>query len=643
MRLSQLVFVPAVVWLAAGLATGQDAAQTPPNAASGTPIRRAESRLVVVDAVVTDKKGNDLRDLAPGQFHVLEDNQEQSIKSVSRESVAGAQSGTPAHIVLLFGKMNSSELIYARERATQFIDSSVSPKRLMAILSYLDAGNVKVTQGFTADALRLKQAVMGMKTTGVVAESTVADHTGEVFTGPRNEAQWRQLRQMGRDTAEGSDFTGRSLLAAVRDLAKNLGSVSGRKALVLIAPTFNYNLQPHDFPAAISACNKANVAVYTVDVRGNSNSLIQNTLDPLVTGTGGFASDTPNDAPRALQRIARDQDERYVIAYAPSKSAEESCHSIKVKVDRGEANVRARSEYCNVNPNDPLAGTQIDRDLEARAAATQPGNVPASMQSTYFYTASDAARVHVAADISTAAFAFEKQNGKLHATLNVIGVAYRPDGTIGSRFSDTVDFDFENKDRVEQFKRRPYQYEKQFAAAAGRYDLRLVFSAGRDDFAKLEVPLAIDLKDDKRLALSGLALCREFNSAADPHNAGASLLVESVPLMSRGTQFVPSGTTRFKKTDTAGVYFELYEPRLQETRPTSLQFRVQVFDRKSGQLKSDSEPMTVALAKWADPVIPVGWKLAIDKLIPGSYRIDVNASDSKGSPPLVRSAEFEIE
>jgi hypothetical protein len=30
MRLSQLVFVPAVVWLAAGLATGQDAAQTPP-------------------------------------------------------------------------------------------------------------------------------------------------------------------------------------------------------------------------------------------------------------------------------------------------------------------------------------------------------------------------------------------------------------------------------------------------------------------------------------------------------------------------------------------------------------------------------------------------------------------------------------
>jgi VWFA-related protein len=168
----------------------------PPNAASGTPIRRAESRLVVVDAVVTDKKGNDLRDLAPGEFHVLEDNQEQSIKSVSRESVAGAQSGPPAHIVLLFGKMNSSELIYARERATQFIDSSVSPKRLMAILNYLDAGNVKVTQGFTADALRLKRSLVAAKLAISPARGSrntppLDRHHGHIFCGagvsrPRN-------------------------------------------------------------------------------------------------------------------------------------------------------------------------------------------------------------------------------------------------------------------------------------------------------------------------------------------------------------------------------------------------------------------------------------------------------------------------
>lgn len=636
MRLFPLVLVPAVVGLAASLATGQDAAQASPNAASGTPIIRTESRLVVVDAVVTDKKGNHLRDLAPGEFHVLEDNKEQSIKSVSRESVAGDQSGSSAHTVLLFGKMNTSELIYARDRAARFIDAYVSPRHLIATISYLDAGNMKVTQGFTADAVRLKQAVAGMKTTGVVAEQTVADHTSEVFLGAPVQGPFR-------DTGETTDFTGRSLLSAVRDLAKNLGSVPGRKALILIAPTFDYNLQPHDFPAVIGACNRANVAVYTVDVRGNSNALIQNTLDPLVKSTGGFANDNPNDAPRALQRIAHDQDERYVITYSPSKSPEDICHTIRVKVDRGEANVRARSEYCAVKPNDPLAGTQLDRDLEARVAGTQPGNIPASMQSAYFYTASDTARVHIAADISTAALAFEKQNGRLHATLNVLGIAYRPDGAIGARFSDTVDFDFENKDRVDQFKRRSYEYEKQFAATAGHYDLRLVFSAGRDEFAKLNVPLTIDHNDDRRLALSGLALCREFNSGADSNKAGPALLEDSVPLVSRGTQFVPAGATRFKKTDPAGVYFELYEPRLREDRPASVQFRVRVFDRKSGELKSDSEPTSVALAKWTDPVIPVGWKLAIDKLIPGSYRVEVNAIDSNGSVALVRTAEFEIE
>ena len=659
MQLYRLVYLPAVLCLAAGMANGQSA-QPSQNAAGGTPVIRTEIRLVAVDAVVMDKKGNYLRDLAPGEFHIFEDNVEQPIKSVSRESAVGAPSGAPAHIVLVFGKMNPSELIYVRQKATQFIDAYISPNRLIAVISYLDSGNVKVLQGFTADSARLKQALAAMRTTGIVAETTGSEHAGEVFsglanTGPFSTAAPPPTNQAPdvlsgtasagpfRNTGETTDFTGRSLLFAIRNLAKNVSSISGRKAIVVMAPTFDYKLQPFDFPAVINACNKANVAVYTVDVRGDSNAFIQNTILPLVTGTGGLANDTPNDAPRALQSVAQDQDERYVLTYSPSKSPEEICHGIGVKVDRAETIVRARNEYCNVRPNDPLAGTDLDRDLEAHAAGSQPGNIPATMQAVYFYSASDTARVHVAADVSTANLAFEKQNGKLHAALNVLGIAYLPDGTIGARFTDTVDFDFDNKDQVSQFKRRPYQYEKQFAAAPGRYDFKLVFSAGRDGFAKLNGPLAIDLGDGKRLALSGLALCREFLNSADPHNPSAALLTDDVPLVSRGTEFVPSGTTRFKKTDAVGVYFELYEPQLLQTHPSSLRFRIRVFDRKSNELKSDSETMSVPLAKWTDPAIPVGWKLAMDKLIPGSYRLEVVAVDSNGGAPLVRNTEFEIE
>src|SRR5229473_1318296 len=69
------------------------AAQTPPQeqAAPAAPAQpqtspvviRKESRLVLVDAVVTDKKGNYVRDLTDKDFKIYEDNKEQPVASFS--------------------------------------------------------------------------------------------------------------------------------------------------------------------------------------------------------------------------------------------------------------------------------------------------------------------------------------------------------------------------------------------------------------------------------------------------------------------------------------------------------------------------------------------------------------------------------
>jgi len=44
---------------------------------------KKESRLVLVDTVVTDKKGNYIHDLTQGDFKIYEDNKEQAITSFS--------------------------------------------------------------------------------------------------------------------------------------------------------------------------------------------------------------------------------------------------------------------------------------------------------------------------------------------------------------------------------------------------------------------------------------------------------------------------------------------------------------------------------------------------------------------------------
>src|SRR5579871_2968076 len=102
------------------LALAQQPAQTSPV----TPVVRAETRLVLVDAVVTDKKGNYVGDLAQKDFKVWEDGKEQALSSFSYEDSADSHS-QPHYMVLFFDNstMDFSDQIKARDAAAKFIDA----------------------------------------------------------------------------------------------------------------------------------------------------------------------------------------------------------------------------------------------------------------------------------------------------------------------------------------------------------------------------------------------------------------------------------------------------------------------------------------------------------------------------------------
>src|ERR1700694_1049188 len=81
-------------------------AQPPPPAAQAPapsgPVIKTETRLVLVDAVVTDKKGNYIRDLTQKDFKVWEDNKEQPIKGFSFEADAASQTPSQKRYLVLF-------------------------------------------------------------------------------------------------------------------------------------------------------------------------------------------------------------------------------------------------------------------------------------------------------------------------------------------------------------------------------------------------------------------------------------------------------------------------------------------------------------------------------------------------------------
>jgi VWFA-related protein len=756
-------------------ATPEPATQQPPaadaQAAPQATVFKAQTKLVLVDSIVTDKKGNYIRDLQQKNFRVWEDNKEQEVKSFSYES-GNASPNNPMkrYLVLFFDNstMEFGDQAAARQAAAKFIDDNAGPNRQMAIVDF--GGTLRITQNFTADAERLKKVVAGTKFSTVSPNGEVAS----LGAPPIMSAE--------------ADFGARSMLWAVRDLAKNLAAVPGRKSLVLL--TAGFPLTPErqsELSAVIDVCNKANVAVYPIDVRGlvvlgikpasgahlsypvlnhpprlisatlntdesagtprlvfvqhgtggggghggggggigggghggggggtgggghgggggtggggghgggtgggghggtggtgghggtggtggrggvgsgyssanafynnpnaqprniipqfpESSTTNQQVLFALAEGTGGFVIHDSNDLLGGMERIAKEQDEYYVVGYTPPDSKDGSCHTIKVKVDESKTIVRSRSGYCNVKPVDLLAGKPIERELENHATGSQAGNITGSMEVPFFFTAANVARVSVAMEMPANSIKFEKEKGKFKSDINVLGIANKPDGTEAARFSDTVHLEFEKKE-LEEFNKKPFVYENQFDIASGQYRLSVVFSTGGESFGKLQAGLAVDSYDGKHFSLSALALSKETHPVSDmAQGLDADLMQGDVPLVYHGVQIVPAADYHFKRTDPAVVYLEVYAPSMTESNPPQVGLQYAIVDTKTGQAKVNVGIPKVQEAGHA--VLPMGLKVPVDKLDPGSYRLELRALDSAGNKSPVRVADFVVD
>ncbi len=729
-------------------------AQQPATADTAAPVIHAETRLVLVDTVVTDKKGNYIRDLAQKDFKVWEDGNEQAVTSFSFEESSASSSNSQPHYMVLFfdnSTMDVGDQAKARDAAAKFIDANAGPDRLMAIADF--GGSVHISQNFTADAKRLKQVVMGIKGSAVSPNGQQPVMLASLAPPP-------SAPYLGNAEA---DFGVHSVLLALRSLAKGLSTVPGRKTLVMLTSGFPLTLEyESEVAAVIDTCNKANVAIYPIDVRGlvvpeltgpqgrltrpathsGSGSFVpaslhysnkdshrprllltawagssplpaqrgpggggggggpkppgggggggpkppgggsgpkppvgtsggtrynnalynpppqpraivpqfppsasdnQQVLYQLADGTGGFVILNTNDLLGGLERIAKDQNQYYLLGYKPAVSADGSCHTLKVKVERGGTTVRARSGYCNSKPVDLLAGNPIEKDLETRAGSEIKGNVTALMQAPFFYTSPNTAQIHLAVEIPSAALKFEKEKGKQHAAINILGIAYKPDGSIAARFSDTVNLDFDGKKEVEEFQKLPFHYENQFGVASGEYKLSVVFSSGNDSFGKLEMPIRIDPYQAKQFSISGVALSNNVRPAADiSAELDDQLLEDRTPLLAQGVQISPSASNHFKKTDSAAIYAEVYEPLLKNPNPPEVAYELIVVELKSGQEKFHVGDRTPK-GKAGDPVIPLGLKLPVASLGAGSYRVDLRAVDSAGNSSKTRSVNFEVD
>lgn len=376
----------------------------------------------------------------------------------------------------------------------------------------------------------------------------------------------------------------------------------------------------------------------------DTGSTNQSVLYALAEGTGGFPILNNNDFLGGLAKIAHEQDEYYFVGYTPPDAPEGACHALRVKMEHGGMQVRARSGYCTAKSKDMLAGKPEGKDLESRASAPDKGTIGGTLEAPFFYTSPNEARVNVAMEFPATSVDFSKEKGKYHADLDVLGIAYRPDGSVAARFSDKVTLDLE-KDEWKQFTQRPTRYSNQFPIAPGKYRLAIVLSAGGQSFGKYEAPLVIDPYDGKTFSVSGIALS---NQVAQVEGLGgaveADLLSDRTPMIVKDLEITPSASNHFKKTDKVALYAQLYDPHLNDPNPPAVRVAFNVVNAKTGEIIAGAHDVDVTpFMEKGNTVVPLGLQVPLDQIPPGSYRLDFQASDASGALSAVRSVGFDFE
>ncbi len=386
-----------------------------------------------------------------------------------------------------------------------------------------------------------------------------------------------------------------------------------------------------------------------VDVRDNFGNHVDTSETP--TGKWSVADTSTGGGSRTYP---------YRIAYVPPKSQPGSCHRVVVKVTRKDAFVYARSQYCNAvnSPDDPLNGTAFGKKVDSYATSEKVAKIALSLQAGFFYSDANIARADLTLEFPWDSLKREWSEGSLYATIGVLGLVYRKDGTLVKRFSDfgccasdepnftgTTNGDHRDAYPESDVFFIPTRYEAQIDLPPGEYNLRLILSDG-SKFGSAEMPLNIGSYGGKQLAISSLVLCKRFRDAAvaEQEAAAVNLAPQYVPLVSKGVQFTPTGDTTFRKGEPLFAYFEVYEPLLTGTPATTVQTRLKLTDVKTGEVKVDTGPRSTA--DWIQPgktVIPIAEQIAVDKLPAGSYRLEVQAIDSTGKSTVWRAANFTVE
>src|SRR5438876_6506254 len=249
------------------------------------------SELVLVNVVAHDKKGNLVRDLKKGDFTVFEDGKKQEISTFDFENVdqlatvgaaeatvSGVAGGTvlragkqaapsldarDRRMILLFfdfSAMEPEQIDRSVEAAKKFVNTKMQPADLMALVSL--ATNMRVDLDFTDEKTKLLAALTAYNS-----------GQGQGFENGDTGSAEGAAETSGAFSADDTDFNTFSAdrkLLALQSLMQALSKLPQKKNLIYFSNGITQTGADNQsaLRAATAAAVKANVSIYSMDIRG---------------------------------------------------------------------------------------------------------------------------------------------------------------------------------------------------------------------------------------------------------------------------------------------------------------------------------------------------------------------------------------
>jgi VWFA-related protein len=358
-----------------GLLVGTTAAQND--------VIRVNTQLVEVDVIVRSKDGP-VTGLTKDDFTLTDNGKAQridvfSISTSERSNQRpnepplplgvvsnrqGKQTPTSA-TVILFDRLNTADA-FQREGRRQLLSYLKSVERENFTALYVLGDDLKIVQDFTNDADLLVRAATKMEVGDLpgVDNRTVQEIAQSQAVGRVSRRDVRTaVAQSDFSVAERKDPTD----DAIESIARHLSALPGRKSLIwMSAAGIPLSIQSgssrdgrdSEVQHATRLLGGANIAVYPIDLRGlqapdpprgrrgSQPNLPPDVMLRLANETGGRAFYFNNDLSGSVRTAISDAQVSYTLGFYPAEnSLDGKFHSLDVKVNRKDVEVRHRTGY----------------------------------------------------------------------------------------------------------------------------------------------------------------------------------------------------------------------------------------------------------------------------------------------------------